>query len=117
MAIAPTETPKRAAPPDPLDEAEAAFKASDYARAVALFRPFAETGNAKAQLRMGQFYSKGLGVPQNNFQAYIWYSAAVGSGNEEAKAERQRVDPLLQPAEKQQADRLAARLSRSARGR
>ena len=116
LAIAP-EAPKRAPEPDPLAEAEAAYKAGDYSRAVARFRPFAEAGNAKAQARLGEFYSKGLGVPQNNFQAYVWYSAAANSGNEDAKAGKQRIDALLQPAEKQQAEKLAERLARPAAGR
>jgi len=102
---------------DPLADAETAYKAGDYSRAAARFRPFAESGNSTAQARMGEFYSKGLGVPQNNFQAYIWYSAAANAGNEDAKAGKQRIDPLLQPAEKQQAEKLAERLSRTARGR
>jgi TPR repeat protein len=116
VAVAP-EASKRAPEPDPLADAEAAYKAGDYSRAIAQFRPFAETGNARAQARMGEFYSKGLGVPQNNFQAYIWYSAAASAGNEDAKAGKQRVDPLLQPAEKQQAEKAAERLSRPARAR
>jgi serine/threonine protein kinase len=106
--------PKRAEP-DPLDDAEAAYKAGDYGRAVTRLRALAEAGNAKAQARLGEFYAKGLGVPQNNFQAYVWYTAAAGSGNEEAKTQKQRIDALLQPAEKQQAEKLAARLSRPPR--
>jgi len=116
VAIAP-EVPKRAPEPDPLVDAEAAYKAGDYTRAAARFRPFAEAGNAKAQTRMGEFYSKGLGVPQNNFQAYIWYSAAASAGNEDGKAGKQRLDPLLQPAEKQQAEKAADRLARAGRAR
>ena len=116
VAIAP-ETPKRAPEPDPLADAEAAYKAGDYTRAAARFRPFAEAGNAKAQARMGEFYSRGLGVQQNNFQAYIWYSAAAISGNEDAKAGKQRIDSLLQPAEKQQAEKAAERLARAGRAR
>jgi serine/threonine protein kinase len=116
VAIA-AEAPKRAAEPDPLADAEAAYKAGDYTRAAARFRPFAEAGNAKAQARLGEFYSKGLGVPQNNFQAYIWYSAAANAGNDDAKAGKQRLDPLLQPAEKQQAEKAADRLARAGRAR
>jgi len=116
VTIAP-EVPKRAPEPDPLADAEAAYKAGDYTGAAARFKPFAEAGNAKAQARMGELYAKGLGVPQNNFQAYIWFSAAASSGNEEAKTQKERVDPLLQPAEKQQAEKLAERLSRPVRGR
>ena len=100
-----------------LREGMEAYKAGDYTRAAARFKPFAEAGNAKAQVRMGELYAKGLGVPQNNFQAYIWFSAAASSGNEEAKTQKERVDPLLQPAEKQQAEKLAERLSRPVRGR
>jgi len=116
VAIAP-EVAKRAPEPDPLIDAEAAYKAGDYSRAAARFKPLAEAGNAKAQTRMGDLYAKGLGVPQNNFQAYMWYTAAASAGNEDAKAAKQRVDPLLQPAEKLQAEKLAGRLSPAARAR
>jgi len=44
------------------EDAEAAYDASDYQKAVPLFKPLAEQGNANAQLRLGGSYLMGKGV-------------------------------------------------------
>ena len=39
-----------------LDDAKAAYDKRDYAQAIGLWRPMAETGNAKAQSNLGLMY-------------------------------------------------------------
>jgi TPR repeat protein len=51
-------------------------------------------------------YAAGRGVPQNNFQAYVWFSRSARAGNTEAKARVEQVKAALQPAEIRQADGL-----------
>jgi TPR repeat protein len=92
--------------PDLLALAEQARTRGNDAESLALYRKAADQGNAKAQFTLGEMYAAGRGVPQNNFQAYIWYSKAVRAGNAEAKPRVEQVKAALQPAEIQQADRL-----------
>jgi Sel1 repeat len=79
---------------------------------VRLLRKAASLCNSEAQLKLGEMYFRGSGVPQNNFQAYVWYNAAVRSGNPAASGPQERVAALLQPVEVEQASKLAAALSR-----
>jgi TPR repeat protein len=51
-------------------------------------------------------YANGRGVPQSNFQAYVWYGAAARGGNMAAKANQDRVGRSMQPMEIRQADKL-----------
>ena len=51
-------------------------------------------------------YAGGLGVRQNNNQAYIWYSLAARGGNAAAAAGRDKVATGLQQAEIAQADKV-----------
>jgi TPR repeat protein len=80
--------------------------------AVRLFRRAAEGGSPDAQARLGELYERGQGVPQNNYHAYLWYSAAVRGGNGEARTGQDRAGKLLQPAEIQQAKRLVDEIVR-----
>ena len=82
-----------------------------------LVRKAASLGDSEAQLKLGEMYFRGRGVPQNNFQAYVWYNAAVRSGNAAANAPQERVAALLQPVEVEQAAKLAARLAAPQKGR
>lgn len=70
---------------DPLDDAYAADGARDYKTAYSLFRPLAEGGNAKAQLRIGAMYSSGEGVKQNLVEALKWFRKAADQGNIDAQ--------------------------------
>jgi hypothetical protein len=100
--------PAPAAPPAPdlVALAEQARARGNDAERLALLRKAADQGNAKAQFALGEMYAAGRGVPQNNFQAYVWFSRAVRAGNAEAKPRVEQVKAALQPAEIQQADRL-----------
>ena len=83
---------------------------------VRLVRKAASMGDCDAQLRLGEMYFRGQSVPQNNFQAYVWYSAAVRSGKTAASAPQERVAALLQPVEVEQASKVAARVARPQKG-
>ena len=54
---------------------------SDYIRAVYWLRKAAEQGNANAQFELGGMYLKGLGVIENEIQAYAWLSLASMQGD------------------------------------
>lgn len=68
---------------DAIDDAEAAYKKGNYEKAIEIFRPLAEQGNASAQGYLGLMYSLGNGVPANYQEALKWnrLSAAQGETN------------------------------------
>jgi TPR repeat protein len=139
-------------PADPLVEADRAIEARRFADALAILRPLADTGNARAQARLGDAYMQGQGIPRddaaagrwyeraalqgdpgaqvklaamyvngngvlrNNNLAYVWYGTAARLGSGTAKLEQEKIGPLLQPAERAQADKLiesaAARMAK-----
>ena len=106
VAPAAPKKPAEPAPPDFLALAEQARVRGNDAESLALYCKAADQGNAKAQLALGEMYAAGRGVPQNNFQAYVWFSRAVRAGNAAAKPRVEQVRAALQPAEIKQADRL-----------
>ncbi|MGB7369299.1 MAG: sel1 repeat family protein, partial [Methylovirgula sp.] len=59
----------------------AAFKRSDYATALRLWRSLADQGNADAQYNLGVMYANGQGVPQDYAEAAKWYRLAADQGN------------------------------------
>jgi serine/threonine protein kinase/TPR repeat protein len=65
-------------------------------------------GNTGAQLKLGSMFASGNGLARNNNLAYVWYGTAADLGSSAAKAERDKIAPLLQPAERAQADKLIA---------
>jgi TPR repeat protein len=54
-----------AGPFEDIVAASAAYEKGDYATVLRLGRPFAEQGNAGAQLMLAYIYYHGLGVPKN----------------------------------------------------
>jgi serine/threonine protein kinase len=65
-------------------------------------------GDTNAQLKLGAMFANGAGVSQSNNLAYVWYGTAARLGSNSAKTERDKIAPLLQPAEREQLDRLIA---------
>ncbi len=45
----------------------------------------AEQGHAKAQLSLGFQYEQGVGVPEDDIQAYAWFSLASAQGYQDAR--------------------------------
>jgi uncharacterized protein len=59
------------------DKGAAAYKRGDYQTALAVFRPLAENGDAKAQSILGLMYSYGEGVPEDYRESARWYRRAA----------------------------------------
>ena len=70
---------------DPFAEADAAYKAGDFATAVRISRALAEEGDAKAQYALGLFYQQGKGVQQDYAEAARWYRKAAEQGDSKAQ--------------------------------
>jgi serine/threonine protein kinase len=80
----------------------------DIATAERWYEKAALQGETGAQIKLGAMFATGTGVARNNNLAYVWYGTAARLGSNAAKAERDKVGALLQPAEREQADRLIA---------
>lgn len=61
-----------------------AWQKADYARAVAIWSPLAENGDADAQFNLGQAYRLGRGVPTNLSRAKDWFERAASRGHVDA---------------------------------
>ena len=62
-----------------------AWQRADYASAVAIWRPLAESGDADAQFNLGQAYRLGRGVPINLGAAKTWFERAANTGHVDAE--------------------------------
>lgn len=62
-----------------------AWQRSDYAGAVAIWRPLAEKGDPEAAFNLGQAYRLGRGVPINLGAAESWYERAAARGSVDAE--------------------------------
>jgi cell division septation protein DedD len=62
-----------------------AWQQSDYAGAVAIWRPLAEKGDSDAQFNLGQAYRLGRGVPTNLSAAKTWFERAASQGHVDAQ--------------------------------
>jgi hypothetical protein len=62
-----------------------AWQRSDYAGAVAIWRPLAEKGDADAEFNLAQAYRLGRGVPINLAAAKTWFERAAGQGHVDAQ--------------------------------
>jgi uncharacterized protein len=64
----------------PYEDGKEAFRNQDYDRAIALWRPLADAGDAHAQARLAELYLGGLGVRQDYDRAYAYASKAADRG-------------------------------------
>jgi TPR repeat protein len=71
---------------DELADGIAAWDRQDYARAHQIFSKLAQSGNAEAQLLLGEMYGFGEGVPENMEQATHWIGRAQAQGHKDATA-------------------------------
>lgn len=55
------------------------------------------SGHPYAQGFLGAMHTDGLGVPQNDMEAYVWYSVAAANGNEYADESLERLARRLTP--------------------
>ena len=71
--------------PESVEQAITAYDRGDYAAAAALFAWLAEEGNPTAQMRLGDLYYDGRGVPQSDDAAMNWYRKAADAGQRQAQ--------------------------------
>jgi TPR repeat protein len=70
---------------DPYDDGWAAYHRRSYAEAIAIWRPLAEQGDARAQVALGEMYQWAYGVPQDDAEAVRWYRRAAEQGRVDAQ--------------------------------
>lgn len=63
-----------------------AWQQADYAKAVAIWRPLAEKGDADAAFNLGQAYRLGRGVPTNLGAAQTWLQRSAAKGHVDAQS-------------------------------
>jgi TPR repeat protein len=80
------------------------------AEAAKWYRKAADQGFAEAQHNLAIMYNYGRGVPQNDAEAYVWSSLAVKSGIDDAVTNRDISAKKLTPADKNAAQKRAAKL-------
>ena len=80
--------------------------ARDYKAAASWYEKAALQGDLGAEVKLAAMFSSGTGVERNPNLAYVWYGIAARLGNAAAKAEQERAASALQPAEREQADKL-----------
>lgn len=62
-----------------------AYDRADYATALKIWLPLAQSGDADAQVYAGEIYEKGLGIEADYLLAAAWYRKAAAQGNTRAK--------------------------------
>ena len=62
-----------------------AYDVGDFERAMAVWAPAAESGDAESQYGMGLLYANGYGVPLDDTLALKWYGLAAAQGHGEAQ--------------------------------
>lgn len=62
-----------------------AWQRADYPKAVSIWRPLAESGDADAQFNLGQAYRLGRGVTINLGAAKTWFERAATAGHLDAQ--------------------------------
>ena len=65
--------------------ADRAYLKGDYGTSAEELQSLANLGEARAQYDLALLYDKGLGVPQNDAQALMWYSRAAERGDGRAQ--------------------------------
>jgi len=69
-----------------IEDPQSAYDSGNFTKAMELWRPLAEHGDALAQSRIGYLYASGQGVPQDNDAAFTWFRKAADQGNAFAQA-------------------------------
>ena len=62
------------------------WQREQWAAAVAMWRPFAEAGDADAMFNIGQAHKLGRGLPRDEVQARAWFRRAAEKGHRPAQA-------------------------------
>ncbi len=64
----------------PLEDGMEAYQEKDYLKAIQIWRPLAQAGDASAQYRLGVMYAEGRGIPANDAEAALWFERAAQQG-------------------------------------
>ncbi len=84
-AAAEPQRPTPTTPTATFDAADRAMSEGRFADAIGAFKTLGDTGNAKAQVRLGDLYAEGQGVSRDAAAAEAWYQKAALQGNTEAQ--------------------------------
>ena len=68
-----------------LQEGVFAYKRGNFSIALKELTPLAESGDAKAQMILGEMHGGGSGVPMDHAKAAFWYRKAAEQGNGSAQ--------------------------------
>jgi TPR repeat protein len=68
-----------------VDDGLRAARDGDFARAIEIWEPLAEAGDADARYYIGLSYRLGQGVPMNPAEAAEWFGKAAAQGNNDAQ--------------------------------
>lgn len=78
--------PVSAAPADPaFRNGLSAYNGGDYQKAMKIWLPLAQSGEARAQAGLGFMYQRGFGVPIDHNQAAFWLRKAAEQGQPEGQ--------------------------------
>ncbi|HEY5597195.1 MAG TPA: hypothetical protein VIK47_00195, partial [Kiloniellales bacterium] len=93
--------------------ADGAVTRADMAEAARWFRRAADRGSARAQNDLAMLYTKGLGVPQDYVQSYVWFDLAAarfatGRRHDQAAEMRDMMAAFLTPEQLSEAKRRSA---------
>jgi TPR repeat protein len=69
----------------PLEDGLQAYHEKDFAKAVQVWRPLAQSGDREAQYRLGVMYAEGKGVAPNDAEAALWFERAAEQGEPTAQ--------------------------------
>lgn len=83
---------------EPREVSQAASEPDPHA-AVKWYRKAAKNGSAAGQAALGEAYRMGMGVDQDNVEAYMWYTLAAEQGSRAAADARDLIAPGMTPKE------------------
>ena len=69
----------------PFEDGLAAVKQQDYATALKIFSPLAESGDPRAQNQLAWMYEGGIGVPRDKVKGEQWTRKAAEQGDSDAE--------------------------------
>ena len=62
-----------------------AFNSTEYDKALTIWQPLADAGDAESQYGLGMMYGNGFGVPMDDALALKWYGMAAEQGHSGAQ--------------------------------
>jgi TPR repeat protein len=78
---------------------------------IELYRRAAAAGDPIAQLNLGDYYSRGYGLPRDRVKAYAWLSLAAAQGRQWAEDRRRELAEEMSEGERAEARALADTLA------